>query len=192
MRNFLLIPLLIMISSCLGTDSAPNEVASRLELIPEPDRKLRLEHERKSPFLAMATDSLWQYLVFEKGGCLTGGQYIAEGRRDERNCVMTAAKEWEIFFHRSQHELTDFLLSKLSDTTTTKIHTCPFFHASEGEVAVYALQQLHKTNWFDLDTFQPYRDSLGDGNLQSWLQTILQEETSRKDLHNYWAGLIKN
>ena len=140
----------------------------------------------------MSTDSLWQYLVFEKGGCLTGGQYMVEGQRDNRNCVMTAAEEWEIFFHRSQYELTDLLLSKLPDTATTSIHTCPFFNASEGEVAVYALQRIYETNWFDFEVFQPYQDSVGEGNHQAWLQTVLQEKAPRAKLRNYWAGLAKN
>lgn len=192
MRTLLLFLLFTSITSCVGTESAPKDIGSRLSLVPEPDRALRLEYERKEPFLEMGTDSLWNYLIFEKGGCLTGGHYIAEGQRDDRNCVMTAAEEWEVFFHRSQNELTNLLLAKLRDTTTTKIHTCPFFSASEGEVAVYALQRIYETNWFDFEAFRSYRDSIGNGNHQVWLQTILQEQTAREQLNDSWLDLAKN
>jgi len=52
--------------------------------------------------------------------------------------------EWEKFSNNDKNELTTFLISKLGDTTTTNIHTCPFLNATTGEMAVYSLQHIHK------------------------------------------------
>lgn len=188
------ISLLLSVQACTNPETPSGKNNSRLELVPEPDLDLRLEYERNQAFMEMSTDSLWEYLVFEKGGCLTGGQYARGGQGDDRICVMKAAKEWEIFFHRTQEELTTVLLSKLADTSTTSIHTCPYFMANEGEVAVYALQQLYDTNWFDFEIFQPHVDSIDrseNENHQSWLQGILQDQTQREQLLDYWQSLAE-
>lgn len=189
-KNILLaISLLSSIQACTNAETPSGNTNSRLDLVPEPDRELRLEYERNQAFLGMRTDSLWKYLVFQKGGCLTGGQYVREGQRDDANCVMTAAPEWGGFLHREPRELTDLLLSKLADTATTRIHTCPYFMAKEGEVAVYALQQLYEMNWFDFEPFQHYRDSASSSamdNPQGWLQAILQDDDQRALLRSYW------
>lgn len=87
-------------------------------------------------------DSLWQVLVFEKGGCLTGGQRVHDGSFGGEGCVLTddfKGNGWKSFFSQPKEELKDFLIPQLADTSTTRIHTCPFFKATNGEVAVYCL-----------------------------------------------------
>ncbi|NRB53820.1 MAG: hypothetical protein HRU41_39585 [Saprospiraceae bacterium] len=186
---FLTSLLFLLATACLSPETPQKETQSRLDLIPEPDKDLRLKYEQNQAFLEMDGDSLWEYLVFQKGGCLTGGQYLKGGAFGGRTCVMSAADEWEIFLNRPRQAITDLLLSKLADTSTTKIHTCPYFNASEGEVAIYALQRLYKTDWFDFVPFQSYRDSLGTGatnNPQAWLQALLQKDDQREVLLSNW------
>ena len=175
--------------ACQNTEERPRAVNSRLDLIPEPDKALRLEYEKNQQFLQMSDDSLWQYLAFEKGGCLTGGQYGRNGAFGGETCVMRRAKEWEIFFGREEEKLTHLLLSKIADTTTTHVHTCPYFNATEGELAVYALQFLYEVNWFNIEPFQSYRDKdieEADDNMQAWLQQILADEEQRNVLLGFW------
>lgn len=142
-------------------------------------------------------DSLWNILVFEKGGCLTGGQRVINGRFGAEGCVMSdyfrKGNEWKSFFSFSKTELTFFLVEKLSDTTETKIHTCPCYLATNGEVAVYALHKIHMINWYDLDYFKSYSLKKGSGCMnsqQAWLQEILSNEKQRELLANCWIEKV--
>lgn len=137
----------------------------------------------------ISTDSLWQMLVFQQGGCLTGGQYVRNGRFGNPECVMTYSKQWQDLFTRDPRQVTGFLLTQLADTSTTRIHTCPFFEASAGEVAVYGLQFIYQTNWFDFGEFAAYKKREGKSatdNHQAWLKHILEDEQERKVMINCW------
>jgi hypothetical protein len=135
---------------------------------------------------------LWNILVFEKGGCLGGEQYVneTEFKREEKPLVFSET-EWKKFSNNDKGKLTEFLITKLSDTTKTKVHTCPFFGATNGEMAAYSLQHIHKKNWFDFSEFKEYKDR-EYGNAtdqpQMWLQNILKNENERKKI----AELYKN
>jgi len=130
------------------------------------------------------TDSiaeLWNILVFEKGGCLGGEQYVKEVKREIPTLVFSE-KEWGNFSNNDKRKLTNFLIEKLADTTKTNIHTCPFFRATNGEMAVYSLQYIHNKNWFDFTEFIEYKNKETKSLIeqkQIWLQNILQNETDR-------------
>ncbi|CAL2101705.1 conserved protein of unknown function [Tenacibaculum sp. 190130A14a] len=139
------------------------------------------------------TDSIadqWNFMVFEKGGCLGGTQYVTEKKKEIPTMVFSET-EWKKFAKNDKVELTEFLISKLSDTTKTKVHTCPFFRATNGEMAVYSLQHIHNINWPDFLEFKEFKDR-EYGNAtdqpQMWLQNILKNETKRKTL----AELYRN
>ena len=91
---------------------------------------------------------LWNIMVFENGRCLGGQQYFNPNSVKHTRLVFSE-KEWLNFSNHDKEELTDFLILKLADTAATKIHTCPFGSATVGEMAIYCLQHLHKTNWQD-------------------------------------------
>ena len=134
-------------------------------------------------------DSLWQELAFARGGCLTGGQYVRDGRFGRGECVMARSKGWKAFFSADEEQLSQFLLAQFSDTSHTQIHTCPFENATVGELAVYSLQNLYRVNWFDLDAFTRYRDkeiTSGTDNHQNWLQQILADDDQRQQLKEAW------
>jgi hypothetical protein len=145
----------------------------------------------------LSIDSLWEVLVFKDGGCLTGGQYVKDGHFGSKGCVMSEfrgrGKKWEEFFSLSKDTLTTFLITKLSDTTTTKIHTCPCMPAKNGEVAVYALQRIYKKNWYDLEGFTQYSKREGSGcidNEQAWLWKILMNQESITALSKQWNNQL--
>lgn len=143
-------------------------------------------------------DSLWNKLVFDDGGCLTGGQRVRNGKFGNEGCVMSEYRMnrngWFDFFSFPKSELTPFLISKFSDTTSTKIHTCPCMTARNGEVAVYALQNIYKINWYDLNGFTKYASketsSCMDGE-QSWLWDILENEERRENLAKQWFKQLR-
>lgn len=148
---------------------------------------------KKEDFKAMSNDSLWHYLIFEKGGCLTGGQYNWKGKFGNEGCVMTRNKEWDIFTKRNKTVLTDFLILKLPSTDTTNIHTCPFFVATEGETAVYTLHKIHGKNWYDFKYFSQYKTRETTSSLdsrQTWLQDVLGNKKDRNKLIAYWRKEI--
>lgn len=142
------------------------------------------------------TDSIaeqWNFMVFEKGGCLGGSQYVTEKKRKIPTMVFSE-KEWEKFAENDKTELTDFLITKLSDTTKTKVHTCQFFGATNGEMAVYSLQHIHNKNWLEFSEFKEYKDR-EYGNAtdqpQMWLQNILKNENERKKIAELYKNELK-
>jgi hypothetical protein len=141
-------------------------------------------------------DSTWHYLVFVKGGCLVGGQYIIKGSLGTEGCIINTDEEWIHFLKNERKELARFLLSRIiQDTTETAIHTCPFMNATEGEIAVYVLQKLYQFNWFDFKEFKEYKNrKIGeDGdNAQNWLQEIIADTEKRNILINCWRKKIES
>jgi len=134
-------------------------------------------------------EAMWQKLAFGKSECLTGGQYVRDSVFGSEACVLTRSKEWAVFFAYPKDELTTFLINKMKDTATTKIHTCPFFKSTEGELAVYCLQKIYLKNWYDFDEFSSYKKreiTSSVNNHQAWLQAILMDNKQREVLENLW------
>jgi hypothetical protein len=162
------------------------------------ESKLIRQYEKigHNPKLTLSQlDSLWKLLVFDQGGCLTGSQHVSNGVFGGEGCVMTESRkndDWQKFFMQPKSILIPFLINQFKDTTQTKIHTCPCFLATNGEVAVYALQNIFKTNWYSLKGFEIYENREGSGctdNEQTWLQAILLDENQRESLVNAWKQL---
>ncbi|WP_053993047.1 hypothetical protein [Mangrovimonas sp. TPBH4] len=157
--------------------------------------ELRLENYQDS---FQQTDSIpeqWNFMVFEKGGCLGGEQYISDQtfQREPKRLVFSEI-EWKNFAKNDKTKLTEFLVGKLADTTKTKIHTCPFFGATNGEMAIYSLQHIHNKNWFDFAEFEEYKNKEYESATdqpQMWLQKILKNETKRKKLAELYRNKLK-
>lgn len=180
--------LLLFLISCTEKKKSDNTIS----------RKQVLEKPSKNTFDSLSIDSLWQ-IVKDKNGCLTGGQNFVNGRFGNEGCIMTNSKEWKALFNKPKKELTKFLLTKLEKTDTTKIHTCPFFLATEGEIAVYTLQGIHKKNWFDFEPYKKYTLKVQNeenyrllGNRNSY-QAYLTDSilSNKKELNNLSAFWIK-
>lgn len=152
-----------------------------VEIVPE--KRIKKGKQENNPI-----DSLWNDLVFKKGGCLADGQYFLKGQTKREGQILNK-KEWRNFLRKPKKELTEFLITKFTDTTKTKIHTCPFFGATNGEIAVYALQKVHNKNWFDFREFKKYQNketTSAIDNRQSWLLKILKNSNTRKVLTTSW------
>ena len=183
MKYFLILFISLFLFSCLSNSSESQSDANEdIVAIPNSEKEPTAQEE-------VNIDSQWVDLVFDKGGCLTGGQRVEDGVFGGRECVMSRSKDWNVFFDRDPKELHDFLIAQLSDTTTTRIHTCPFFNASVGEIAVYGLQNLYRVNWYDFKEFEKYKSKevlSAKENEQAWLQAILEDEGNRKTLISCW------
>ncbi len=180
---------IIILTLVLLFNFAPKpKESSGIELFQETDLNTRLEN--KKVVFETSIDSLWNHLVYVTGGCLTGGEYVDKRGFGGEGCVMSNSKDWDNFFNQDEKEITTFLIEKISDDTIkTKIHTCPFFGAIEGEVAVYSLQKIYDINWFDFDEFKEYKNRETESsieNRQAWLQGILKDEKKREILVNCW------
>ncbi|CAM1361818.1 conserved hypothetical protein [Tenacibaculum litopenaei] len=136
----------------------------------------------------------WNYMVFEKGGCLGGTQYISEKKREIPTMVFSE-KEWKQFAKNEKTALTEFLITKLSDTAKTKVHTCPFFSTTHEEMAIYALQHIHGKNWYDFSEFNDSKYKVfksATEQPQIWLQHVLNNKTKRSALAQLYRDELKN
>jgi hypothetical protein len=137
-----------------------------------------------------------------KEGCLTGGEFVIDGKFGNESCVMTNSTEWQVFFTKQESILIDFLINKIDKKDTTYIHVCPYFAAIEGELAIYALQNILKKNWFDLDEFirfkalaeSPKAPPIGNrDSYQGYLNdSILSNEIELKKMKNAWRDEMSN
>ena len=138
---------------------------------------------------------MWNKMVYEKGGCLGGQQYVKGSTPNRKiKSLVFSESDWRKFSANNKTLLTEFLISQLSDTTQTKVHTCPFFNASNGEMAVYSLQQIHLKNWYDFNEFIGFKDrdyTSGTDQSQVWLQKILDNEIERKKLAELFRNELK-
>lgn len=178
MKSSLFFLILFVIFSCSGKDGS----------------NIHFPSDRVSVVDSISLDSLWQELVFEKGGCLTGGQRVVDGKFDNQHCVLNSTRrvDWRPFFSHPKEELTEFLIGKFADTSKTRIHTCPFYSATNGEIAVYCLTKIYLVNWYDFEPFAEYRDREITDSMdseQSWLQAILIDPKQRAVLIEKWREL---
>src|SRR5690606_5086932 len=139
MKETLILTYLILFISC---SDKTTQVQSTNNIIPNEENidsiKLVSNIDKN-----ISIDSIWE-IVTQKSSCLTGGQYGVNGEFRSEGCVMDETEEWEMLFKKPKTDLTEFLLTKLEKSDTTKVHTCPFFLATEGELAVYTLQRIYK------------------------------------------------
>ncbi|WP_146106244.1 hypothetical protein [Aureicoccus marinus] len=134
----------------------------------------------------------WEELVYQKGGCIGGMQYAHQPLGDEmEEYLVFGMSSWKVFVKQENNHLFEFLISQFSDTTKTKVHTCPFFIATNGEMAVYAIQKITKVNWYDFEDFNSYKDKKTTGSMdqpQMWLRSILTDHRKRKKLIGYYRA----
>lgn len=141
---------------------------------------------------APTMEQLWQQLQTPKPACLLGLQYSMEQSTKGRQTTLFASEVWESFAEYSKKEKTAFLLNKTASQKSTKVHVCPFANATEAELAVYALQRIHRTFWYDIQAFKDYkqRDYSSEENPQLWLNTILKDPGKRQHLIAYYNSKI--
>ncbi len=193
--KYLAFLVLILLISCSEKQKANNDnlkVSKSIEKVEE--------NEIIENFGNLKIDSAWRILT-KKNGCLTGGQYVQNGKIGGEGCIMSNSIEWKLFFKRPKDELTKFLVSRLEKRDTTRVHTCPFFLATEGELAIYALQGVHSKNWFDFKEFHIYKEIVSNpkseiisnrDNFQGYLNDkVLTNFKEREKLKKLWLNELK-
>jgi hypothetical protein len=144
---------------------------------------------------SLTIDMKWKFVSDSIGGCLTGGQYCVDSKCGGMGCCFNMNPYWNSFLTLPKKDLVDFLISKLSDTVKTKVHTCPYFNATKAELATYCLQRIFKINWYDIDkkyqkyvdgTLKPTEDFY---SLQDVLQKLLIDKNELKKMKIYWTKL---
>ena len=123
------------------------------------------------------------------GGCLTGGQYANNGKFGGEGCVLTNDSEWIIFFSINERDLAAFLIKQIPDRTKTIIHTCPFQNATKGELAIYCLHNIYKTNFYELsDDYKKLEANIVNkfGNEQNWIWHIQKSKEQVWELQRRW------
>lgn len=166
MRNliFSVFCLLFFVGCKKQNNQQKYDITEKRELAPELDKEERLTFERIDKLRELEMDSLWNVLK-ERNGCLTGAQYSRNGKFGREGCVMDNSEEWEVFYEKPKKELANFLITKFNKKDTTNVHTCPFFSATEGELAVYAIQRVANINWTDFKDYNKYLEKTKDSTL---------------------------
>ncbi len=147
--------------------------------------------------------------IYTHEGCLMGSQHwnpeeaiwgISIGNAEGSN----VSPCWRAFLAQDRSALLPFLFSKLQSTKATALHTDPFQGTIEGELAVYALEQLTHKNWFNYSgnnkkiraAFKEMeaRDNAPDEkyadypNNQLLLWNLLQEKDVRNEFEAYFSS----
>lgn len=148
--------------------------------------------DRIRPDSLASIEDWWSFLAFEEESCLVGRQYSLVQKNEPYRKSTFYRKEWRDFVRGPRKELVSFLVLQLSDTTKSKIHTCPYKIATVGELALYSLQQVTGKMWYDISGFEKYsrKNSKNlEGNSQIWLQNILKDDKQRGKLANAYFSL---
>ena len=90
----------------------------------------------------------WEKLIGEKG-CLVSASDV----KCSLEGSVFAKADWQAFFKAAKKDEQSFrfVLSQFSSRKPTEIHICNFRNATEGEVAVFAVQRIVGANWYDYD-----------------------------------------
>jgi hypothetical protein len=136
----------------------------------------------------------WKSLL-STDGCLIGAQNDIDGPH-EGSCFSNPT--WKAFLSNRTEEKLKLLVSRLSSKEPTKIHNCHVDNASEGELAVFALQHLTQKLWIDysgdnsalLASAASYKKAISDGSYvsdQEFIREILDSESQRDALKDYFC-----
>jgi hypothetical protein len=136
-----------------------------------------------------ALKQLWDSLCRKKG-CLTGGQYVYQGKFGGEGCAFSIDKQWKDFLYNTNKEqLATFLITQIPDKKETKTHACPFSLAKKGELAIYCLQGLFLVNFHELT---PELEVSNKKNIytQKWIWQMQKSKKEIKLLQALWRGKL--
>jgi hypothetical protein len=137
------------------------------------------------------TNILEQWIqLCQKDGCLVGAEHWGA---EEKEGSVFGEKEWQEFFHIPSSLTVPFLMERISSTRKIKIHVCPFDMATEGELAVYASEQILKTNWFECDSsFTVLKKwALEKDAGKPLMPYLLTDQNAQKEIKKYFLSQIK-
>ena len=89
-------------------------------------------------------------MLCKSSGELKGCHHWSEdGIPDD--CVL-ASGSWQDFLGRPPKQTIPFLISRLSLTNNIAVEVTPWGKATDGAMAVYAMEHILHTNWFQCDS----------------------------------------
>ncbi len=155
-------------------------------------------------FMIPTSDTIWKSLTIQQkwlflsdsvGGCLTGGEYCTNSTCGQPECCFNRNTYWYNFLRLPQDSLVTHLINELSNNKLSKVHTCPYFVATKGELATYCLQHVLKVNWYDLDkSYEEYHNGKLKPkedfySLQEVLQKLLANKKEFQKMKYLWTTL---
>lgn len=94
-----------------------------------------------------------------------------------------AKKEWQLFFEtaRKEEKIYCHVIERFTSQNPTKIHICNFRNATEGELAIFAAQQIIKKNWFSYNDYNEDIKIIAKKNVKP-KALLLKDILSKKEL----------
>jgi hypothetical protein len=90
-------------------------------------------------------------------------------------------------------DVAPFLIGRIDSKKATKTHVCPHGLATEGELAVYALQHLLRVNWFSLpgttDAFKK-ASATRARNQQQAVRILLNDADAREEIKRLFRTTV--
>ena len=153
-------------------------------------------HSPESTMHSARLEEVWNEMVFDKGGCLCGSQDWLPNCSFEGSIFGYSLKdEWEAFSARPLSQTVPFLTGRIDSTRETRVHTCPYQMAKEGEVAVYFLQHLLHANWTEYkgdNRVVQEGITMHRGHRQRAIWYVLADPDAREELKRYFLGIYQN
>lgn len=132
----------------------------------------------------------WRSLCTNEA-CFCGGQHW--GYMNDKGTAFQISK-WKTFLARPSSELIPFLIDRTSSTNQTRLHVCCWHYASEGELAVYCMEHVLRTNWFQCATSYRNLKKYVDQRpmvVSPLVPMILNDEPARNELKEYFLHAMK-
>ena len=134
----------------------------------------------------------WDRLAAQKGCLISAADvsFTVEGS-------LFARKDWQLFFASAGKDEGIFraLLGRFSSPRPTEVHICNFRNATEGELAVFAAQQIVKRNWYAYDGDNDKIRRAARTNAASkalLLKDLLSDKAACAQLRGYFMKLYKS
>jgi hypothetical protein len=140
-----------------------------------------------------AAGTIWETLIATEG-CLVGSEDAIDGP-GEGSCLRE--KPWRDYLATRTDEKVTFLCQRMGSTAPTAVHTCSWGNATEGELAVYALQHHTDKLWRDyrgpneevVSAITGFKEAIAKGDAmspQAVLWPLLASDSTRSSLGDYF------
>ncbi len=143
-------------------------------------------------FVTLSVETQWNILI-DQHDCIAGGdKYSRYGKETGALYV----RDFKLFLTQSKDIIVPFLIQQISDTTKTRLHTCPNDDARRGELAIYCLQIIYKVSWCDISKdytkFIIKEDVAFEDTRQDWILEIISDPRKSAIMKQNWMKICKN
>lgn len=135
----------------------------------------------------------WRALC-RAGGALEGSHHWNEDEDIYYESVLLN-DEWQEFLAMKPADTVPYLVTRLSETNLVEIDVTPWGKATEGQMAVYAMGYLLRTNWFKCPEGYPSLARYRKIHLQAPRNVepfLLSDKVARSELSNFFVQAAIN